>query len=71
MKQRLVGLIAIVVGAGLAWYGWQEKQSLGSQVSEALTGSPTDRALWMLIGGGVLFVVGLALAAGIGGGRRR
>jgi ABC-type branched-subunit amino acid transport system permease subunit len=72
MNQRAIGLIIAVVGAVLAWYGWQEHQSVGSQLSEMMTGSPTDRSLWMLIGGGVLVVVGLVMAGGVlGGGRRR
>ena len=38
----------------------QATNSFGSDVSRFFTGSPTDKAIWMLIGGIVAAVVGLA-----------
>ena len=60
---RYIGWGMVIVGAILAWYGWQEKQSVGSKLKEAISGSPTDSALWMLIGGVVLIVAGLGWQA--------
>ncbi len=65
MNQRLIGAAAAVVGAALLWVGWQEQQSVGSKVSQLVTGSPSDRAIWYLIGGGVLVVLGLVTAGGV------
>jgi len=39
--------------------GINATNSFGSDVSRFFTGSPTDKAIWMLIGGTVASVVGL------------
>ena len=49
----------LVGGIILLVFGWKEHQSAGSEISKFFTGNPTDRAMWMLIGGAVLAVVGL------------
>ena len=40
-----------IAGLLLLYFGYQEYQSIGSEVEEFFTGSPSNRALWMLIGG--------------------
>ena len=49
----------LVGGIILLVFGWNEHQSAGSEISKFFTGNPTDRAMWMLIGGAVLAVMGL------------
>ena len=49
----------LVGGIILLVFGWNEHQSAGSEISKFFTGNPTDRAMWMLIGGAVLSVMGL------------
>jgi hypothetical protein len=61
---RIVGLACLVGGVVLAIFGANATNSFGSQVSKFFTGSPTDKAIWMLIGGIALAIVGLVLAAG-------
>ncbi len=39
--------------------GINATNSFSSDVSRFFTGSPTDKAVWMLIGGGVATVIGL------------
>ena len=68
MSTRVIGAALIVAGAVLGWFGWQEYNSLTSSISSAISGSPTDRAMWMLGGAAVLVVLGLG-AALKGGGR--
>jgi len=54
--------IAIALLAGgilLLIFGFNASQSFGSDVSRAFTGSPTDKSVWMLVGGAVAAVVGL------------
>jgi len=52
--------VALLVGGIiLLVFGWNEHQSAGSEISKFFTGNPTDRAMWMLIGGAVLGVIGL------------
>lgn len=59
--KRLIG-IALLVGGVLALvYGFKEKDSLGSKITETFTGSPTDRAKWLIIGGAVASVTGVGL----------
>jgi len=52
-------LALLVGGVMFVIFGISASQSLGSDISRFFTGSPTDKAIWMLIGGVVLFIVGL------------
>lgn len=61
---KLVGLVSLVVGVLLLYFGWQSSQSLGEQMTETLTGRFTDETLWLLIGGAAATVVGLYLTLG-------
>jgi len=40
-------------------YGINATNSFGSDLSRFFTGSPTNKAIWMLIGGTVAVVIGL------------
>ena len=52
--------IALLAGGIiLAVFGINASNSFGSDVSRFFTGSPTDRAIWMLAGGVVLGLIGL------------
>jgi len=42
-------------------FGFQATNSFSSDVSRFFTGSPTDKAIWMLIGGLIAAVMGLAM----------
>ena len=46
------GIVLIVIGVNAT-------KSFSSDVSRFFTGSPTDKAVWMLIGGIVAAVIGL------------
>ncbi len=56
---RIVFLALLVGGIVLLVLGINATQSFGSQVSKFFTGSPTDKAMWMLVGGIVASAVGL------------
>ena len=56
---KALSLVFLAGGVVLAIFGISSSQSLGSDISRFFTGSPTDKAIWMLIGGAVLFVIGL------------
>ncbi|TRW49951.1 DUF3185 family protein [Aliidiomarina halalkaliphila] len=56
---KIVSLAILVAGVIVLYFGWQEKQSVASEVSEAFTGQPTDNAMWFLIIGAILVVVGI------------
>lgn len=55
---KLIFLALLVGGVTLAAFGIAATNSFGSDVSRFFTGSPTDKAIWMLIGGIVASVIG-------------
>jgi hypothetical protein len=57
---RIVSLVLLVAGVVLVIYGLSALDSIGSSFSRFFTGAPTDKTMWLLIGGGVAAVVGLA-----------
>jgi hypothetical protein len=58
---KALSVALIAVGAVLLIYGFNASESIGSELSEMFTGAPTDKTVWLLIGGIV------AIALGIGG----
>lgn len=59
---RIIGLVLLVVGVALLYFGLQATDSIGEDLHEAVTGRFTDRTMWYLIGGGALGLLGLLLA---------
>ena len=57
---KLISLALLVGGIVLIIVGINATNSFSSDVSRFFTGSPTDKAIWMLLGGIVAAVVGLA-----------
>jgi len=57
---KIIPLALLVGGIVLIILGFNATNSFSSDVSRFFTGSPTDKAVWMLIGGLVAAVVGLA-----------
>ena len=49
----------LIIGAILLFYGLRAGDSVGSDVSRAVTGTPTDKTVWFLAGGVIAGVVGL------------
>ena len=58
---KIVSIALLVGGVMLMIFGINATNSFGSDVSRFFTGSPTDKAIWMLIGGVVASIVGAAL----------
>jgi len=56
-----IGIALMAAGLLLLVFGFNESHSFTSDVSRAFTGSPTDRSMWMLIGGAVAAVLGIAM----------
>jgi divalent metal cation (Fe/Co/Zn/Cd) transporter len=57
---KAISLAVLAGGIILAVFGINAANSTGSDISRFFTGAPTDRAIWMLVGGVVASVVGLA-----------
>ena len=54
-------LLAILAGGiVLVVYGVSASKSFSSDVSRFFTGSPTDKTMWLLVGGIVAIIIGLA-----------
>jgi phosphate/sulfate permease len=58
---KIIGIVLVVIGIGLAFWGYRLSGSLGSQLTQALTGSDTDQVMRFYIGGAASFVVGVFL----------
>jgi LPXTG-motif cell wall-anchored protein len=59
--QSVVGIVLLVVGVVLMIFGMQASASVGSRVSELLTGAPSDRTIWLLVAGVAAAMLGLGL----------
>jgi hypothetical protein len=58
---KAIGLALLVVGIVLIVYGINASNSVSSSVSQTFTGSPTNKTLWLLLGGIAAAIVGTAL----------
>lgn len=58
---KILGIALVVIGLGLAFWGYQLSGSIGSQITQVVTGSDTDKVMTFYIGGAVSFVVGIYL----------
>ena len=56
---KLISLAILAGGIVLVIYGVSASESFSSDVSRFFTGSPTDKAIWMLLGGIVAIFIGL------------
>ena len=61
MLTKAVGIALAVIGAGIAIYGYQLSGSVGAQLTEAVTGSLTDKVMFYYISGAASIAVGLFL----------
>ena len=57
--RQMISIALLVGGLLLLYFGYQEQQSIASEVEEFITGSPESGAMWMMIGGAVAAVAGL------------
>lgn len=64
---KTLSLVFLVVGIVLLVYGLNASDSAASSVSEAVTGTPTDKSMWLVILGAVGIVAG---GVGLFAGRR-
>ena len=56
---KIVSLALLAGGIILIVLGVNATNSFSSDVSRLFTGSPTDKAMWMLIGGIIAAIIGL------------
>ncbi len=58
---KVIGLILIVVGIALIYWGYQDSAAMGAKVAKAFSGSEPDNIMYKYIGGAVSLVVGIYL----------
>ncbi|WP_088328931.1 DUF3185 family protein [Lacimicrobium sp. SS2-24] len=58
---KIVALVLLVVGFILLFLAYQSSQSMGDQVTEAITGRFTDPTIWYLILGAASVVAGFGM----------
>jgi len=61
MKQG-IGTALLVVGIALIIYGFNASDSVSSDVSRTFTGAPTNKTMWLLLGGSAAAIIGAAMA---------
>jgi len=61
---RIVGIVLTAVGILMFVWGLDASDSFSSEMSRIFRGTPTDRTLWLLVGGALTGVTGLSLLFG-------
>jgi hypothetical protein len=56
---RFLGLALFIAGIVLLSFGISASDSIGSEFSRFFSGKPTDKSIWLLLGGIVSMVLGL------------
>jgi uncharacterized membrane protein HdeD (DUF308 family) len=56
---NMLGFALLVGGVILIIFGFNASHSAGSDISRVFTGNPSDRSMWMILGGAVAAVIGL------------
>ena len=59
--KKIVGLVLIILGVVLLYFGVQASDAPLEQARESLTGDYSDRTMLYLIGGAVSAIAGVAL----------
>ncbi|MBI1849467.1 MAG: DUF3185 family protein [Planctomycetes bacterium] len=61
---RSLGIALLVVGVILLVWGINATDSVTSDISRFFTGSPTNKSIWLVIGGTAAAVTGLVMTLG-------
>ena len=56
---RPLSLALLAIGVVLIIWGVSASDSVGSSFSRLFTGAPTDRTIWLLVGGVIALIAGL------------
>jgi hypothetical protein len=58
---KAIGLALVVVGIALLVYGANAADSVSSSISRFFTGNPTDKTVWLLLGGAAATICGAVM----------
>lgn len=56
---KAISLAILAAGILLVVFGINASNSISSDISRVFTDAPTDKAIWMLVGGVVVTIIGL------------
>ncbi len=59
---KALGIALLALGIILIIFGINASNSIGSDFSRFFTGSPTDKSIWLLLGGVASLIVGGAMS---------
>lgn len=57
---KLISLALTIGGIAAIVYGVNASDSVASGFSRLFTGAPTDKTIWLLVGGGLAAIIGTA-----------
>ena len=60
-QKKLIGLVLLIAGGVLLYFGWNASQAPLESITESLTGKYSDETMGYLIGGAVAGVIGVVL----------
>lgn len=60
-NNKVIGIVLLVLGAILLYFGFNASQAPVEEIGEALTGRFSDSTMLYLVGGGVAAVAGLVM----------
>ena len=58
MNHKVQGVVMLAAGGALLFWGYNITQSISSQINQALNGAPPDKAMVMMVLGGLCAVFG-------------
>ena len=59
---KAIGLALLALGIMLIIFGIHESDSFSSDVSRFFTGDPTNKSMWLLVGGVTATIIGSVLS---------
>jgi hypothetical protein len=62
-RNKIGGIVLVVLGGILLYFGYGASQSVGEQLHETFTGRFTDATMWYFIFGGIATAAGIGLLA--------
>lgn len=58
---RIAGIVVLVIGVLLLIWGLNASEAFSSGISKVFTGSPTNKAIYLMVGGAILIAAGAGL----------
>jgi hypothetical protein len=63
MNNKAIGIVLLVIGAGLAFWGHDIAQSVQGQFTRIWSGGVPDKAMWLYVAGAACAALGLYFLA--------